>query len=120
MTLLVALVSIVLSLFINSIAGYAFARLDFPFKKVIWVLIVPGLASAYNIFFVKQFYTGFPKDYDEAARVNLAPTVSSTLTLVLGDALAISSSNSYNFKREDFFKYHPNGALGEALRKEIK
>lgn len=56
----------------------------------------------------------------EADRLNLAPTVSSTLTLVLGDALAIALSNSYNFKREDFFKYHPNGALGEALRKEIK
>ncbi len=102
MTLLVATISTALSLFINSIAGYAFARLNFPGKKIlwgiimatmfvpgitilltsisvvsslgmlntIWVLIVPGLASAYNMFFFKQFYMGFPKDYDEAARVD--------------------------------------------------
>lgn len=54
----------------------------------------------------------------EADMLNLAPTVSSTLTLVLGDAIACVLSSLKGFKREDFYKFHPNGALGEALKKE--
>lgn len=56
----------------------------------------------------------------EADKLNLAPTVSSTLALVLGDALAIALSTSKEFKKEDFFKFHPNGALGEKLKKEMQ
>ena len=56
----------------------------------------------------------------EADHLELAPTVSSTLALVLGDAIACALSKSYDFKKEDFFKFHPNGALGEALSKECK
>lgn len=55
----------------------------------------------------------------EADKLNLAPSVSSTLALVLGDAIALTLSDSYNFTREDFFKFHPNGALGESLKKEL-
>lgn len=55
----------------------------------------------------------------EADELNLAPSVSSTLALVLGDALAIALSSSYHFTKEDFFKFHPNGALGESLKKEL-
>lgn len=57
---------------------------------------------------------------NEADNLNLAPTVSSTLTLVLGDAIACELSSRKNFKREDFYKYHPNGALGAMLAKENK
>ena len=61
----------------------------------------------------------YPK-LKEADNLNLAPTVSSTLTLVLGDAIACELSARRNFKREDFYKYHPNGALGAMLAKEKK
>ena len=61
----------------------------------------------------------YPK-INEADNLNLAPTVSSTLTLVLGDAIACELSSRKNFKREDFYKYHPNGALGAMLAKENK
>ena len=54
----------------------------------------------------------------EAADNNLAPTNSSTLTLVLGDALAVAVSSAKNFGRQDFYRFHPNGALGAALKKE--
>lgn len=54
----------------------------------------------------------------EADSLNLAPTVSSTLALVLGDALACYMSNTKGFSREDFYKYHPNGALGAMLKGE--
>lgn len=52
----------------------------------------------------------------EADHLNLAPTVSSTLTLVLGDALACTLSALKGFKRDDFYKFHPGGALGESLK----
>lgn len=54
----------------------------------------------------------------EADDNNLAPTNSSTLTLVLGDALAVAVSSAKNFGRQDFYRFHPNGALGAALKKE--
>ncbi len=61
----------------------------------------------------------YPK-LDEADKLNLAPTVSSTLTLVLGDAIACELSARKNFKRSDFYKFHPNGALGSMLAAEEK
>ena len=57
---------------------------------------------------------------NEADHLNLAPTVSSTLTLVLGDAIGCAISKDKDFTRSDFYKFHPNGALGESLKKEGK
>lgn len=54
----------------------------------------------------------------EADHLNLAPTVSSTLTLVLGDAIACTLSSMKDFKRSDFYKFHPGGALGDSLSKD--
>lgn len=59
----------------------------------------------------------YPKSA-EADENNLAPTVSSTLTLVLGDAIACELSARRNFTRKDFLRYHPNGALGQMLKGE--
>ena len=59
----------------------------------------------------------YPK-LPEADHLNLAPTVSSTLTLVLGDAIACALSKAKNFTKNDFYKFHPNGALGEKLKGE--
>lgn len=56
----------------------------------------------------------------EADRNDLAPSNSSTIALVLGDAIALTLSESYGFTKEDFFKFHPNGALGESLKKELQ
>lgn len=61
----------------------------------------------------------YPK-CNEADALNLAPTVSSTLALVLGDAIACELSARKKFKREDFYKFHPNGALGAMLKGEKK
>lgn len=60
------------------------------------------------------FYPRLP----EADALDLAPTVSSTLTLVLGDAIACELSARRRFTRQDFYKYHPNGALGAKLAGE--
>lgn len=90
------------SLAVNSLAAYAFARLDFRFKKAIWaivittmfipgmtilltsfivvtrlsmldtlaVLVIPGLASAGMVFFIRQFYLNIPKSLEEAAMLD--------------------------------------------------
>jgi multiple sugar transport system permease protein len=101
-TFFVAFVSVILSLLINSMSAYVFARLEFPFKKYLWaygivtmfipniailitsfvvvaklgmldslaVLIVPGLATGYNIFFIRQFYLNIPSSIEEAALID--------------------------------------------------
>lgn len=136
-TLLVAAVATVLSLIVNSLAGYAFARLNFPLKKVLFIvvistmfipgitilltsikvvadlnmtntfmgLVLPGVANAYNIFFFRQFYLGFPKDYDESARVDGCNSFSiffriylpssATPMVIMGAGTFIGYFNSY-------------------------
>jgi multiple sugar transport system permease protein len=102
LTFFVSSVSVVLSLMVNSMAGFVFARLRFPFKKVLWVLylvpwfipgisvvvtqflvvsklsmlnslavlILPGIAWSYSIFFYRQFYLGIPQSLEEAAKMD--------------------------------------------------
>lgn len=97
-----ALIFTALSLAINSLAAYAFARLDFRGKRFWWVycimpmfipmmailltsfmvvsalgmlntlavLIIPGVASAAQMFFIRQFYLGFPVAVEEAALID--------------------------------------------------
>ncbi|RPF54240.1 KpsF/GutQ family sugar-phosphate isomerase [Aquisalibacillus elongatus] len=52
---------------------------------------------------------------EEADHLNLAPTTSSTICLVIGDALACALSNKKDFTKEDFHLYHPGGSLGRNL-----
>ena len=51
----------------------------------------------------------------EACNNNLAPTSSTTATLVMGDALAVVLSSKCNFQPEDFARFHPGGSLGRRL-----
>lgn len=51
----------------------------------------------------------------EACPFNLAPTASTTATLVMGDALAMAVLQARGFKQSDFARYHPSGAIGRAL-----
>lgn len=51
----------------------------------------------------------------EACPFNLAPTASTTAMLVMGDALAMAVLAARGFKRADFAKRHPAGAIGRAL-----
>ncbi|MDQ7916783.1 KpsF/GutQ family sugar-phosphate isomerase [Mesonia sp. MT50] len=51
----------------------------------------------------------------EACPNNLAPTTSTTVQLVLGDALAVCLLHLRGFSSKDFAKYHPGGALGKKL-----
>lgn len=49
----------------------------------------------------------------EACPLNLAPTTSTTLALVMGDALAIALLEARGFTKDDFAHAHPGGALGK-------
>lgn len=101
-TAFVAITAALLSVTINSMAAYAYARLEFKFKKALWrttiftmyipgitilvtsfvvvqrlgmldsywVLIVPGLAGAYSIFFFRQFFLNMPMATEEAALID--------------------------------------------------
>lgn len=51
----------------------------------------------------------------EACPFNMAPTASTTATLALGDALAMVLLRARGFRREDFAKLHPGGAIGRTL-----
>lgn len=98
-TFAVSVIAVVLSLLVNMMAAYVFARLEFPLKGLLWwsvlitmfipgitilltsirvvnllhmtdtllVLIIPGLASAYNIFYFRQFFLGIPQSLEDAA-----------------------------------------------------
>lgn len=56
----------------------------------------------------------------EADRLGVAPSSSTTVQLVLGDAVGLAVSSLKGFTREDFLKYHPGGSLGNMLKKEVK
>jgi arabinose-5-phosphate isomerase len=56
----------------------------------------------------------------EACPFNLAPTSSTTAMLVMGDALAMAVLQARGFKKHDFAKHHPSGAIGRALLLRVK
>ena len=56
----------------------------------------------------------------EACPLNLAPTSSTTATLVLGDALAIALLEARGFTADDFAFSHPGGALGRRLLLKVE
>ena len=102
MTLAVAVLGVLFSLFINMMASYVFARLEFFGKRffwgyciltmyvpgltilitsylvvhqmnminTFWVLLVPGIAGGYNIFFFRQFFLNIPASLEDAARID--------------------------------------------------
>ncbi|MFT6324977.1 MAG: arabinose-5-phosphate isomerase [Halieaceae bacterium] len=56
----------------------------------------------------------------EACPNNLAPTTSTTVTLALGDALAVALMKKRNFQPEHFAAFHPGGSLGRRLLTKVK
>src|SRR5262249_30787637 len=101
-TFIGAVLFTVASLIVNSLAAYAFARLDFAFKRIWWViciapmfipamailvtsfvvvtklgmlntlavLVIPGVASSVQMFFIRQYYLNFPLAMEEAALID--------------------------------------------------
>ena len=61
--------------------------------------------------------TGVPQ---EACPFNLVPTSSTTAMLVMGDALAMAILQARGFRKQDFAKRHPSGAIGRALLLRVR
>jgi multiple sugar transport system permease protein len=105
-SLVIATVFTLLILAVDALAGYAYARLDFPGRNLIfglllatlvmpglmflipnyltvsrlgWInqfqgVIIPGLASVFGVFFMRQFFQSLPRELEEAARIDGAGT----------------------------------------------
>jgi len=56
----------------------------------------------------------------EACPLGLAPTSSTTVTLVMGDALAVALLDARGFTPEDFARSHPGGRLGKRLLVHVR
>jgi len=56
----------------------------------------------------------------EACPLALAPTSSTTVALVMGDALAVALMELRQFQQEDFARFHPGGNLGHKLLTKVK
>jgi arabinose-5-phosphate isomerase len=56
---------------------------------------------------------------EEACPHDLAPTTSTTASLALGDALAVTLLEQKGFRREDFARLHPGGAIGRRLLRRV-
>jgi arabinose-5-phosphate isomerase len=54
-------------------------------------------------------------DAPEACAVGMAPTTSTTMTLALGDALAVALMEARGFRKEHFSRFHPGGKLGAQM-----
>ena len=52
---------------------------------------------------------------DEACPIGMAPSVSTTVLLAMGDALALAVMKARAFGREEYARFHPGGALGRSL-----
>ena len=58
--------------------------------------------------------------FEEACYMHLAPTSSTTVELVYGDALAVVAAKRYGFTEQNFSLFHPAGALGKKLILTVK
>mgnify|MGYP001334662687 FL=1 len=56
----------------------------------------------------------------EACPLQLAPTASTTATLAMGDALAVTLMKVRNFQPENFARFHPGGSLGRRLLSRVE
>lgn len=57
---------------------------------------------------------------EEACPLQLAPTASTTATLAMGDALAVTLMKARNFQPENFARFHPGGSLGRRLLSRVE
>ena len=88
---------------------YYVTRFDIP-------LIAISAAPGSTLMRAADHRLGLP-DLAEACPIGMAPTTSTTMTLALGDALAMALLQARGFAAEDFRTFHPGGKLGAQLRR---
>lgn len=86
-----------------------------PNIKLIGALVIGITANETSTLAVGADIVQIIPPIEEACRLGLAPTSSTTVELCYGDALAVVLSGIYGFENQDFGKYHPAGSLGKKL-----
>ena len=92
---------------LNNIINYS-KRFNIP------LISISG--SSKSTLYNKSTYGILYKKPTEACPLNLAPTTSTTMTLIIGDCLAISLLELRGLKANQFKNFHPGGNLGKDLR----
>ena len=93
---------------LNAIINYA-KRLNVPLFSI--------TANSDSLLCKKSTVSIVLKKNKEACPLNLAPTTSTSMMLVLGDAIAVTLLKIKGFDREDFKIFHPGGNIGKDLKK---
>ena len=93
---------------LNDLINYA-KRFDIPLLSI--------SSNKKGLLYNKSDYAILFKKPVEACPLNLAPTSSTTMTLIIGDAIAISLLKMRGFQKSNFSKFHPGGNLGKDLVK---
>ncbi len=88
---------------------------SFPLLKRIGVNIIAISGNMDSFLAMHSDVTLDVSVKEEACPNDLAPTASTTATIAMGDALAVSVLKRRNFTREDFAYLHPGGSLGKQL-----
>lgn len=83
-------------------------------RRHIKIVAMTGNTTTSNLALISDYCLNI-KIAKEACPLNLAPTTSTTATLVMGDALAICLMHLRGFKPQDFALSHPGGSLGRKL-----
>lgn len=90
-----------------------------PAIKQVGAPIIALTSSHHNNLSKAALYTLSIAVRKEACPHNLAPTSSTTATLVLGDAIAVALLKMKGFSPEDFARRHPGGSLGKQLLLQV-
>ena len=82
------------------------------FAKINKILVIGITSNTKSSLFKKCNIPLLIPNSKEACSIGLAPTTSTTMSLILGDAICVSLMKIKNFKLSDYKKIHPGGALG--------
>lgn len=93
----------------------AIQYINSEFKNVSQVLIHCKSGKPRNPNVEVELFIGGVVEGDE---FNLAPTTSTTALLCVLDCISVQASSAMEFKRTDFLRFHPSGALGKMLKQE--
>ena len=90
-------------------------KLLVPLIKSLGNTIIAMVSNRESFLALKADLTIFTPVEKEACPNNLAPTSSTTVQLVMGDALAVCLLECRGFTQKDYAKFHPGGSLGKKL-----
>lgn len=89
--------------------------IDYAHRFSIPVVAITGKRQS-TLAKLSNFVLALPQE-PEACPMGLAPTTSTTMTIALGDALAVALLKKRGFSSQDFHTFHPKGSLGHQLQR---